>query len=235
MPIAIGPEWLDPFQLIETFGTYAMIGVLLVIFAECGLLVGFFLPGDSLLFAVGLLISTGRLDAPLWLACVLLSVSAFAGNLTGYWIGRRAGPAVFSRPNSRLFKQKYVDKTTVFFESYGARAIVLARFVPIVRTFITVMAGVAAMDLRRYATYSAIGAVLWGTGVTLLGYFLGQFELVRDNIELMLLAIVGVSVLPIAYELLRAQLRGRSDTEAPIIGTDPVLRHDPTGDDPART
>ena len=203
--IAIGPSWLDPFQLIETFGTYALIGVLVVVFAECGLLVGFFLPGDSLLFAVGLLIATGTLDAPIWLACVLITIAALAGNLVGYWIGRRAGPAVFNRPSSRLFKQKYVDKTSEFFESYGARAIVLARFVPVVRTFITVMAGVAAMDFRRYATYSAVGAVMWGTGVTLLGYFLGQIELVRDNIELMLIAIVGVSVLPIVVEVLRAR------------------------------
>ncbi len=148
---------------------------------------------------------------------MLITVSALAGNLVGYWVGRKAGPAVFSRPSSRLFKQEYVDKTAAFFESYGARAIVLARFVPVVRTFITVMAGVARMDFRRYTTYSAIGAVLWGTGVTLLGYFLGQIQLVRDNIELMLIAVVAISVLPIFVELVRAR---RSPPVA--IADDPV-------------
>ncbi len=202
---AIGPSWLDPFQLIEAFGTYALIGVLIVVFAECGLLVGFFLPGDSLLFAVGLLVSTGTLDTPIWLTCVLITAAALAGNLVGYWVGRKAGPAVFSRPKSRLFKQEYVDKTSAFFATYGARAIVMARFVPIVRTFITVMAGVARMDFRRYATYSAVGALLWGTGVTLLGYFLGQVAFVRDNIELILVAVVAVSFIPIVIELLRAR------------------------------
>lgn len=230
--IAIGPSWLDPFQLIENFGTFALIGVLLVIFAECGLLVGFFLPGDSLLFAVGMLISAGTLDAPLWLACVLITVAAFAGNIVGYGIGHKAGPAVFSRPGSRLFKQEYVDKTTAFFDHYGARAVILARFVPIVRTFITVMAGVARMDLRRYATYSAIGAVLWGTGVTVLGYFLGQVDFIRDNIEPILLAVVALSVIPIAFELWRSRrkpaatltpeaaerVRGRAADEDTAVG-----------------
>lgn len=207
---AIGPSWLDPFELIEKFGTYALVGVLLVVFAECGLLVGFFLPGDSLLFAVGLLVSTGTLDTPIWLTCLLITAAALAGNLVGYWIGRKAGPAVFSRPRSRLFKQEYVEKTAAFFESYGARAIVMARFVPIVRTFITVMAGVARMSFRRYAIYSAVGALLWGTGVTVLGYFLGEVEFVRDNLELVLVAVVAVSFIPVVIELLRAR-RARAE------------------------
>ena len=204
--LALGPSWLDPEQLISTFG---FVGILLIVFAECGLLIGFFLPGDSLLFTAGLLIATGVLDVPLWLACVLISLAAVAGNLVGYWIGRKAGPAVFNRPDSRIFKQEYVDKTVAFFDRYGARAIVLARFVPIVRTFITVMAGAARMPFRRYAFYSTIGGVLWGAGVTAIGYPLGQFAFVRDNIEFILLGIVGASLIPVAAELARARSRSR--------------------------
>ncbi len=210
MPIAIGPDWLDPATMIDAFGAFALVGVLLIVFAECGLLLGFFLPGDSLLFTFGLLMATGVVDTPLWLAATLIAVAAVAGNLVGYEVGRRAGPALFRRPDSRIFRQDYVDKTAAFFQSYGPRAIVLARFVPIVRTFITAMAGVGRMDYRVYATYSAIGAVLWGAGVTILGYYLGKVEFVRDNIEVMLIAIVAISVLPIAVELLRSRVAGRA-------------------------
>lgn len=203
--VALGPEWLDPLNIIESLGPYALVGILLIVFAECGLLIGFFFPGDSLLFTAGLLVATGVLDTPLWLLCVLLVVAAVAGNVVGYWIGRVAGPPIFERPDSRLFKQEYVDKTFAFFDRYGARAIVLARFVPIVRTFITVMAGVGKMDVRRYVTYSTVGGVLWGAGVTVLGYFLGRIEFVRDNIELMLIAIVLISFVPIVIELMRAR------------------------------
>jgi membrane-associated protein len=203
----LGPSWLDPQTLLDQFGQWALWGAAAVVFAECGLLIGFFLPGDSLLFTVGLLVGSGDITQPLWLVCVVLTAMAFAGNVAGYEIGRRVGPAVFRRPNSRLFRQEYVDKTVAFFERYGPRAIVLARFVPIVRTFITVTAGVGKMDRRRYLTYSGIGAVLWATGVTVLGYFLGSVALVRNNIEAMLLAIVAVSVLPVAFELLRERAK----------------------------
>jgi membrane-associated protein len=201
---------MDPQTLLDQFGRWALWGAAAVVFAECGLLVGFFMPGDSLLFTVGLLIGSNDITQPLWLACLVLTLMAFAGNVVGYEIGRRAGPALFNRPDSKLFRQEYVDKTVEFFDRYGPRAIVLARFVPIVRTFITVIAGVGRMDRRRYLTYSGIGAVLWATGVTVLGYFLGSITFVRNNIEAMLLAVVAVSVLPVAFELLRARLqRGR--------------------------
>lgn len=208
--LAIGPSWLDPVAIIESFGGWALAGVLLIVFAECGLLIGFFLPGDSLLFTAGLLVAGGTLGVPLWLLCVLITVAAIAGNLVGYWIGRKAGPPIFQRPDSRIFKQEYVDKTVAFFDRHGARAIVLARFVPIVRTFITVTAGVGRMNFRRYALYSSIGGLLWGTGVTLLGYFLGKFEFVHSNIELILIAVVLVSLIPVGIEVVRAR-RGRRD------------------------
>ncbi len=203
--LALGPAWLDPVQLIEALGAFAFVGILLIVFAECGLLVGFFLPGDSLLFTAGLLVAAGSLDYPLWLVCLLITVAAVAGNLVGYGIGRRLGPPLFDRPDSRLFKRENVATTHAFFERYGARAIVLARFVPIVRTFITAVAGVAGMDFRRYALYSTVGGILWGTGVTVLGYFLGQVAFVRDNLTLMLVAVVVLSVVPIVVEIVRAR------------------------------
>jgi membrane-associated protein len=203
--VALLPGWLDPETMLRSFGPYVMVALCVIVFAECGLLVGFFLPGDSLLFTAGIFVASGIVDTPIWLVCVLLTASAIAGNVVGYWIGYKAGPPLFSRPNSRLFRAEYVEKTREFFERYGARAIVLARFVPIIRTFITAMAGVGRMDPKRYFTYSVIGGVLWATGVTLLGYWLGNVPFIRDNIEAMLIAIVVASVLPIVFEFVRAR------------------------------
>jgi membrane-associated protein len=209
VPHALGPEWLNPDTLLTNFGDLAIWGAALVIFAECGLLLGFFLPGDSLLFTLGLFIGRGDIDTPLWLACLVLTIAAFAGNVVGYEIGRASGPAIFSRGNSRIFKQEYVDKTMAFFEHYGARAIVMARFVPIVRTFITVTAGVGQMDRRKYLTYSGIGAVLWACGVTILGRLLGKVEFIHDHIESALLLVVLISVLPVVFEGLRHRSASR--------------------------
>jgi membrane-associated protein len=203
--LALGPEWLQPDTIISWLGPWALVGLALIIFAECGLLLGFFLPGDSLLFTAGLFVARGSIETPLWLVCVILVAAAVIGNATGYWIGYKAGPAIFDKPQSRLFKPEHVAKTQGFFDKYGNRAIVLARFVPIVRTFITVMAGVGRMDPRRYFTYSVIGGVAWAAGVTVLGFWLGQFAFVRANIELMLILIVAISVLPIVVELVRAR------------------------------
>jgi membrane-associated protein len=218
VPLALGPEWLNPDTLLTNFGDLALWGAALVIFAECGLLLGFFLPGDSLLFTVGLFVGRGDISYSLWLTCLVLTVSAFVGNVVGYEIGRASGPAIFSNKNSKIFKQEYVDKTMEFFEKYGPRAIVLARFVPIVRTFITVTAGVGRMDRRKYLIYSAVGAVLWATGVTILGQQLGQFAFVRDHIESALLLVVLVSVLPIVVEVLRARYAKR---KAGLVIPDP--------------
>jgi membrane-associated protein len=207
--LALGPEWLDPENMIRAFGGLAVLGICAVVFAESGLLVGFFLPGDSLLFTAGLLVKTGHIDFPIWLLCLLITLSAIAGDQVGYYIGKRAGPAIFRRPDSRLFKQEYVDKAYSFFDRYGPRTIVLARFVPIVRTFAPVVAGVGHMRYRTFVTYNVVGGVLWGTGVTLLGYALGNIEFIQHNIEYILIGIVAVSVLPIAFELLRARSRRR--------------------------
>jgi membrane-associated protein len=195
--------FLDPTHLINTFG---LAGMMLILFAECGLLIGFFLPGDSLLFTGGLLIA-GGLIAPLWVALVLLPIAAVLGNLVGYWIGRQAGPALFNRPDSRLFRRKHVERAHEFFERNGGKTIILARFVPIVRTFATVVAGVARMDFRKFALYSLVGGVVWTVGVTLLGYWLGQIEVVRNHIELFIVGILALSFVPVAVEAIRARRR----------------------------
>lgn len=210
-PQLLGLNWLDPQTLLHHFGGYALWGAALVIFAECGLLIGFFLRGDSLLFTAGLRIGQGAIGSPLWLCCAVLSGAAIAGNACGYRIGAKAGPGIFERPRSRLLKKLYVTRTHEFFERYGNKAIVLGRFVPIVRTFITVMAGVGAMGFRRFVTYSAVGGLLWATGVTLLGYFLGEVAIIRNHIETMLGAIVVISVIPIGVELLRTRVFGRRE------------------------
>ncbi len=204
-PLALGPSWLDPEHLLNMLGPYVLVGLCVIIFAECGLLVGFFLPGDSLLFTAGLFVAAGFIDTPIWLVCVLLTVCAVVGNVVGYGIGYKVGPVLFSRPNSKVLKREYVDKTHDFFERYGPRAIVLARFVPIVRTFITAIAGVGRMDPRKYLTYSVIGGIAWATGVTLLGFWLGRIPFVKDNIELMLIGIVLLSIVPIIVEFVRAR------------------------------
>jgi membrane-associated protein len=201
---AVGTSWLDASHLIETFG---LLGIMAIIFAECGLLLGFFLPGDTLLFSAGVLVQRSTFHEPLWLIIMLECIAAIVGNQVGYEIGRRGGPAVFRRPDSRFFRPEFVERTSQFFERYGPPAIVLGRFVPIIRTVITVMAGAGRMDYRTYTVYTVLGGVLWATSVTLLGYFLGNIDFIASNIELLLLAGVAISVLPIAAQLLRRKKR----------------------------
>ena len=203
--MSILPSWLDPEVIVRWLGAAVVPGVCFIIFAECGLLVGFFLPGDSLLFTAGLFAAHGAIATPIWLICVLVSICAFLGNVSGYYIGYKTGPVLFDKPNSKLFKREYVDKTHEFFERYGARAIILARFVPIVRTFITAFAGVGRMDKRKFFTYSAIGAVLWAAGVTILGALLGRIDFVREHIDLIAIVIVLISVVPIIIEYVRSK------------------------------
>lgn len=216
---AFGPDLLDPEQLISTFG---LLGILVIVFAESGLLIGFFLPGDSLLFTTGLLVADGRyLTYPLWLVCPLITTAAVAGDQVGYMFGRKVGPALFRRPDSRWFRQEYPRRARRFFDRYGGAAVVLARFVPIARTFTPIVAGVSGMGYRRFVGYNVVGGVLWGTGVTVLGYLLGRIPFVRDHIELILVGIVLVSVVPIAY---KALTRGRAVRRG----------HDPGVDGPRR-
>jgi len=194
----LGLSWMDPQWWLDQFGEQMFWVSAAVVFVECGLLFPL-LPGDSLLFSVGLFINTGDISVNIVTACVILSAAAFAGNVVGYEIGRKVGHAVFRR-NGRFLNEANLHKTQAFFEKYGARAIVLGRFVPIVRTYITVVAGAGEMDRRHFFTWSFVGAVLWATGLTLLGYAVGANSLIQAHLELALLAIVAFSMIPMAFE-----------------------------------
>ena len=210
------PAFLDTNHLLSTYG---LVGLMVIIFAECGLLVGFFLPGDTLLFSAGLLIATGTLHLNVWVAATLVPLAAVIGNLVGYWIGYRAGPLVFQRPNSRMFKPEYVERSHAFFERYGAVAVVLARFVPIVRTVATVMAGVSKMRFGLYALYSIIGGVIWSGGMILLGYSLGHIEFVRKTVEPL---IDPILILVVLVSLVPAFMHWWRSRRSPLVTTPPA-------------
>jgi membrane-associated protein len=236
---ALGPSWLDPSHL-DTFGAAAPWVAAAIIFAECGLLVGFFLPGDTLLFTMGLLVGTQVVHGSIWAIALILATAAFLGNVVGYEIGRAAGPAIFRREDSALFKRENVDRAAAFFDRWGAPAVTVARFVPIVRTFITVTAGVGRMDRRRYLGYSGLGAVLWASGVVLLGYYLGSFQVVRDHadtilslVEVVLVAVVVLSVVPILIDVWRrrrarasAARNGAAGSLPPVDTAEPLERRE---------
>jgi membrane-associated protein len=203
---------MDPQWLLDRFGGQFFWVSVAIVFIECGLLFPI-LPGDSLLFAVGLFIAEGSINLNIVVACAILTLAAFIGNVTGYEIGRAIGAPLYER-EGRFLKKKYFDDTHAFFEKHGAKALVLGRFVPIVRTFITVVAGVSRMDRRHFFVWSAVGAALWATGVTLLGYFLGQaFPVLKDHLELAILAIVAVSVIPMVIEFVRHKSAARTVIE----------------------
>ncbi len=198
-PLLLGLDWMDPNWLLDTFGTQMFWVSVAIIFVECGLFFPF-LPGDTLLFAVGLFVSSGRMDVHLWFALLAFTVSAFLGNVCGYEIGRAIGPPLYER-DGRLLKKQYFDKTAEFFDKHGNKALVIGRFVPFVRTFITVVAGVTRMDRRRFITWSVVGALLWVLSITLLGFFLGAaFPGLGENIDKAILVILAFSIIPVAWE-----------------------------------
>jgi len=201
---------LDPEGLLKGFGGLALFAACVILFIECGLLIGVILPGDSLLFIVGLLIASNFISTPLAIAIIVMTFSAIAGNLLGYWTGSKVGPKLFSRTDSKIFKTEYVVTTQNFFEKHGSRAIVLARFVPIVRSVITGMAGIAKMNFRTYATFSTIGGVAWVSSMTLAGYFLGSIPIIKENIDLVAIGIVLLSLIPVIIEVLRQRKQGRN-------------------------
>ena len=203
---------LSPDDLIRSFGT---IGLIAIIFAESGLLIGFFLPGDSLLFTAGLFASQGKLNiAVVLVGCFLAAV---IGDQVGYAFGKRVGPTIFQRPNSRFFKQQHVERANEFFEEHGAKTILMARFVPVVRTFAPILAGVGTMRYRTFLAYNVAGGFLWAVGVTMLGYLLGN-EIGADNIDKYLLPIIGViiilSLIPPFLEYRKHKRRTVTDAEA---------------------
>jgi len=186
-----------------------------IVFAETGLLVGFFLPGDSLLFMAGFLASEagGHVLPPLPITALVAFIAAVVGDQVGYLIGLRIGPSLFSRPGSRLFNPLNAVRAQAFFDRRGPSALVLARFVPIVRTFVPVIAGVGRMRYRTFLTYNIVGAAIWGIGVTTLGYFLGEIEIVKHNLELAAVVIVAISLIPIAVEYFRSRRESAAHAE----------------------
>ena len=210
----LGPDWLDPATLInnfiDSFGTAAVFAVALIIVIETGLLFPI-LPGDSLLFTVGLFTGTGQIDLPIWLVAGIMGLAAFIGPQIGYWIGRGVGPRIFAREDSRFFKKSYIDRTHAFFERHGGKAIILAQFVPIVRTYVPVAAGVGKMPYRHFVQYNVIGALAWGVGVTMLGFWLGSFDFVRNNIDGALILVVLISLIPMIIEWTKSRLERRAE------------------------
>jgi len=223
-PMLLGIKWLDPEWLQQHYGSAFIWIALLIVFVECGLFFPF-LPGDTLLFALGLFIAGsnatgysvfGFTNEPveLVLAILLLTVAAFAGNVVGYEIGRKIGPPLYER-DGRILKRKYLDKTAALFDRHGSKALVLGRFVPFVRTYITVVAGVTLMTRRRFFQWSAVGAVLWVVSITLLGYFLGAaFPWLGENIDYVTVAILAFTVVPLVIEWVKHRHDGHGDATA---------------------
>ncbi|WP_431917621.1 DedA family protein [Amycolatopsis tucumanensis] len=216
--LALMPKWFNPEYLLTEFGAYVILGLCLIIFIESSIFP--VLPGDSLLFTAGLFVAQGSIQAPLWLVCTLVTVAALLGNVLGYAIGWKAGPALFRRPDSRFFKQEYVDKTHAFLEKHGPKAVVLARFVPFVRTFITWIAGIGRMDPKKYFTYTVIGGILWAGGITALGHLLGNISFIKNNIEAIFILIVLVSVVPIVIEWAKARREKKLAAAASPVESD---------------
>jgi membrane protein DedA with SNARE-associated domain len=192
---------------LATLGPVGLLVVMAVVFAETGLLVGFFLPGDSLLFTAGVLTSTGALGLPFWIVGLGVFIAACAGDQVGYLLGRRAGPRLFNRPDSRFFSHTRADRAQEFFARHGSKTVVIARFVPVVRTFTPVVAGVGRMPYRRFLVYNVAGAFAWGVGVLAAGFFLGGVPFVAAHVELILLSVVAISLVPATVAVIRHRRR----------------------------
>lgn len=214
---------MDPVWLFETFGPWFLALSALIIFTECAIFP--ILPGDSLLFAIGMFIAQKQgirifgLDevGTLIATCLILMFAAVMGNVAGYWVGTKLSPWLFKpRPGfmGQIFSQKHLDEAHMFFERYGAKALVLGRFVPFVRTFVTMVAGAAGMTFRHFITWTAVGAVVWAAGITVIGYFLGNVAFIKDNLEYAIMAIIVISVLPMVFEIVRERAKAKKQSAA---------------------
>jgi membrane-associated protein len=223
--------WLDPGEIIRAAGPWALLVVCLIVFAETALLVGFILPGDTLLVITGLLTFTGTMTAsqngiliPIWLVCLSIAVAAFVGGEVGYLIGHKAGPRIFERRESGLFSKENVIRTNKFFDRFGGLAVIVARFVPVVRTFTPIAAGVGHMNYKKYSLYNAIGALIWGAGLTFAGFLLGFIpplaDFVTEYIDVILLIAVACAVVPTAFHYIQSVLKAR---KARRLGLDAPL------------
>ena len=212
--------WLDPEILINGFGPWALLGVCAIVFAETGLLIGFLLPGDTLLVITGLFVFFDIIKIDIWWVALAIGGAAFLGGEVGYLIGHRLGPRVFERKESGLFSVKNVQRTNAFFVRFGGFAVIAARFVPIVRTFAPVAAGVGHMNYKKYSLYNAIGAIIWGSGLTFAGYLLGYIPPVRDfvveYIDVILIGAVVVTLVPTIFHYLQSMMKARKLKNAEV-------------------
>jgi len=204
---------MNPETLLNWFGSWAVWGVAAVEFIETGLLSPL-LPGDTLLFTAGVFTANDTITMPIALVATITGVAAVLGPQSGYLIGRLVGPRIFARPDGRIFKKANIDKTHAFFEKYGGRAIILGQFIPFVRTYIPVAAGVGKMPYRHFATFNIVGALIWGVGVTLLGFSLGSVAFVKDHYEIAVGLVLFVSLIPIMVEWIRHRLERRREAKA---------------------
>jgi len=223
----LNPKFIIDY-LLNLLGIYVYFGLFFIVFAETGLAIGFFLPGDSLLVVAGLFAAAGKLN--LWIMWISLFVAAVIGDAVGYYSGKKMGKAIFSRPKSRLFNPKHLEKAHAFYEKYGGKTIIIARFVPIVRTFAPIVAGAANMTYKNFITYNVVGGFLWVTSMLLAGYFLGgvveqlaqnlfgvtNFKL-EDHIDKVVIIVVLLSILPMIIEYWKAR-RERKHSEAEAVG-----------------
>lgn len=219
--------WLDPETLINGFGPWALLGVCFVVFAETGLLVGFLLPGDTLLVITGLLTFANVIKIDIWWVALAIGIAAFLGGEVGYFIGHKLGPRVFERKESGLFSIENVERTNRFFERFGGFAVIVARFVPIVRTFAPVAAGVGHMNYRKYSVYNLIGALTWGAGLTYAGYLLGYIPPVADfvqaYIDLILLGAVVVTLIPTIIHYVQSTVKARRAARAGHVAVEQLV------------
>jgi membrane-associated protein len=204
-------NWSDPHAIITALGAFAVVGVAVIIFCETATILGSFLPGDSLLFLLGLTLATTLTTFPLGAAIALVLIAAFAGSQVGFWLGRHWGPRLFERRSTFFFNPRVLARGREFFAAYGARAVVLARFVPVLRALVPMFAGMTGFAPRRFLMLNAVGAIAWAGGLMLAGFLLGQLTVVRDHIELCIISFVILSSLPLPIELLRARLKRNSE------------------------
>ncbi|MGY4710869.1 DedA family protein [Mycolicibacterium sp. CBM1] len=230
--LALMPDFLDPVTLIGHFGTWALLGLLLVVFIESGVLFPV-LPGDTLLFVAGMLAAgtatakDGTANFTLWQLLVFIPIAAVLGSQVGYVVGRFIGTSMF-KPNARFLKQRYLDEAHVFFEQRGPFAIVLARFVPIVRTLAPIAAGAARMSYPTFTLFNVIGAVAWGMGLPLLGYGLGQFEIIQKLLEPIFILIAVASISPMLIEWYKRRKNARAGSDTAVDTTAPRATPEPT-------
>lgn len=244
VPSALIP-WLDPETLILNAGAWALVVVCLIVFAETGLLVGFLLPGDTLLIISGLLTHTSLVfGLNIWWVGLLIGVAAFAGGEVGYLIGHKFGPKLFERKESGLFSRENVERTNRFFERFGGLSVILARFVPILRTFVPVAAGIGHMNYKKYSLYNLIGAVVWGFGLTFFGFLIGYIppvaDFVKAYIDIILLGAVTITLVPTVFHYIQSSRKAKRAQRAgvPMLTDEEIVIHeaffdnDPSNDPP---